>query len=156
MTSAGDQIVLRRQNSCSFTPVLFFPAMHPPPIPIEAFQYCFFNQGQAQEVTLVSFSLAYGKSKKSPIPPTCFQSAVSDLSSSRCFVKPTKRQRSFTIDLLAFAIVVWESRRRGSLGRSDIPTILDNIVKDATVYFLVIFGSHLVAECCILFAPVSR
>ena len=37
-----------------------------------------------------------------------------------------------------------------------MPTILDKIVKDATVYFLVIFGSQLLVECFILFAPVSR
>ena len=36
------------------------------------------------------------------------------------------------------------------------PTILDTIVKDATMYFLVIFGSQLIVECFILFAPVSH
>jgi len=36
-----------------------------------------------------------------------------------------------------------------------MPTILNKIVEDATVYFLVIFGSQLLVECFILFAPVS-
>lgn len=39
--------------------------------------------------------------------------------------------------------------------RLKVPTILDNIVKDATVYFLVIFGTQVLVECFVLFAPVS-
>ena len=57
---------------------------------------------------------------------------------------------------MAFLIVVWVSRKSGGLGRSKIPTILDKIVKDATMYFLVIFGSQLLVESFILFAPVSH
>ena len=34
--------------------------------------------------------------------------------------------------------------------------ILTRIVKDAVVYFSVIFGSQLIVECFILFAPVSH
>ncbi|KAF9649416.1 hypothetical protein BDM02DRAFT_3128379 [Thelephora ganbajun] len=76
-----------------------------------------------------------------------------------CFFKEIRVQEvtvvslSLVYDLLAFVIVIWASRRPGGLGRSKIPTILDRIVRDATMYFLVIFTSHLVVECFILFAP---
>lgn len=56
---------------------------------------------------------------------------------------------------MAFLTVVWVSRKRPGMKRLKVPTILDNIVKDATAYFLVIFGTQVLVECFVLFAPVS-
>ena len=65
------------------------------------------------------------------------------------------KNRPFT-DLLVFLIIIWVGRRSRGLGPPGTRTILDKIVRDGTVYFLVIFTSHLVVECFILFASVSH
>jgi len=56
-------------------------------------------------------------------------------------------------DLSAFSIIIWVARRRGDLGQSKFPSLLDRIIKDATVYFIIIFTSNLIAESFVLFAP---
>jgi len=57
---------------------------------------------------------------------------------------------------LVFLIIVWVGRRPGGIRQPGIPSILDNIVKDSTIYFLVMFTSHLIVEFFILFASVSH
>lgn len=60
-----------------------------------------------------------------------------------------------SVDLLVFLIIVWVGRKSAGFRQSKVPSILDKIIKDATLYFLVIFTSHLLVECFVLFAPVS-
>jgi len=69
--------------------------------------------------------------------------------------KPTTTHQCST-DFLVFVIIVWVGRRSTGFTRSRVPSILDRIVRDATMYFLVIFTSHLIVECFLVFAPVSR
>jgi len=76
-----------------------------------------------------------------------------------CFFNQTEIQQvlllSFSLiyDLLAFLIIAWVGRTSTGLRQSKVPSILDRIVKDATLYFVVIFTSHLLVECFVLFAP---
>ncbi|KAF9781666.1 hypothetical protein BJ322DRAFT_1111592 [Thelephora terrestris] len=78
-----------------------------------------------------------------------------------CFFNQTEIQQvlilSFSLiyDLLAFLIIIWVGRKSSNLRGSKFPSILDKIVKDATLYFLVIFTSHLLVECFLLFAPTT-
>lgn len=71
------------------------------------------------------------------------------------FGKLREKKQWFT-DLLAFLMVIWEGLRTGGFGRLGFTMLFDKIVEDATVYFLVMFSSHLLVEFCVLFAPVSR
>lgn len=44
---------------------------------------------------------------------------------------------------------------RGLIRARGVPSLLDRIVRDATMYFVVIFTSHLLLVLFELFAPVS-
>lgn len=76
-----------------------------------------------------------------------------------CFLKHTDIQIivsltfSLVFDFLVFVIIIWVGRRSTGFTRSHVPSILDRIVRDATMYFLVIFTSHLIVECFLVFAP---
>lgn len=103
----------------------------------------------------MTFSLSYGKSNSHPPPSLFLIWFLTRLSSPLSRVYEKRRPIPFT-DLLAFLIVVWVGRKGRGSARYRIPTILDKIVRDATVYFLVLFTSHLVVEFFIIFAPVSH
>lgn len=64
-------------------------------------------------------------------------------------------QRSFVQDTFAFGVIVYSVRRRGLPRAEGGSTLLDKIVRDATMYFVVIFTSHLLLIIFELFAPVS-
>ena len=60
----------------------------------------------------------------------------------------------FSEDLLAFLVILhlsgWQAIRRFG-----VPGILGTILKDATIYFFVIFTAHFVLAMTLLFARVS-
>ena len=62
----------------------------------------------------------------------------------------------FVKDTSAFLIIVYSAKHRGQMRASGVPSILDRIVEDATVHFLVIFTAHLLLILFQLFAPVSN
>jgi hypothetical protein len=67
---------------------------------------------------------------------------------------PFPLSRRIIVDLLAFLIIVVKSKR--SRARfPGIPSILDTILRGATIYFVVIFTSQLVLLLSTIFAPVS-
>ena len=59
------------------------------------------------------------------------------------------------VDFLVFLIILITARRPGTSRLPGIPTILDAILQDATVYFLLIVASQLVLCLFLFFAPVS-
>ena len=106
------------------------------PIPFDSFMICFDSRHRKAEVAYTMISLLYGKT----IP------------NSSCFrvVTPTP----FSEDSLAFSVMLflagrWRVREFG------IPSLLATIVRDATVYFLVIFSAHFVFAMTIFFTRVS-
>jgi len=62
---------------------------------------------------------------------------------------------SLVYDSLAFFIIVFSSKRRDPGRAYGVPNLLDRIVKDATMYFLVIFTSHLLLIFFEFLAPES-
>src|SRR5260370_63885 len=58
---------------------------------------------------------------------------------------------TYPVDAVAFGLIICLSRR----GVGKISTLIRTIVEDATVYFLVIFTSHIILAFFILFARVS-
>ena len=52
------------------------------------------------------------------------------------------RPTPFIEDCAAFAVIVFSARKRGLMDAAGIPTLLGNIVRDGTVYFLVVFAGQ--------------
>ncbi|KAF9644213.1 hypothetical protein BDM02DRAFT_1059665 [Thelephora ganbajun] len=61
---------------------------------------------------------------------------------------------SLLYDFLAFALIIYLVAR-SNVYKSPIPSLLWTIAQDATLYFLVIFTSHLVLELTLLFGRPS-
>lgn len=59
-----------------------------------------------------------------------------------------------TPDFLVFSLILFLARSSRAVG-FELPTLWGVIAKDATVYFLVIFTSHLVLEMTLIFGRVS-
>ena len=59
------------------------------------------------------------------------------------------------VDLLVFLIILITARRSGTSRLPGISTILDAILQDATVFFLLIAASQLVLCLFLFFAPVG-
>ena len=60
-----------------------------------------------------------------------------------------------TIDLLAFLIILVTARRSKRVRLPGIPSILDAVVRDSTLYFMLIFFVQLLAQLFVLFASVG-
>ncbi|KAF9648022.1 hypothetical protein BDM02DRAFT_2449903 [Thelephora ganbajun] len=56
-------------------------------------------------------------------------------------------------DLLAFVIIFVTAKRRGATRYPGIPTILDTIRRDATLYFILMFAGQVLYEMFLFFAP---
>jgi len=61
----------------------------------------------------------------------------------------------FIKDVSAFFIVVYSARHRSRMRARGVQSLLDTIVEDATVYFLLIFTGHILVILFEFFAPVS-
>jgi hypothetical protein len=58
-------------------------------------------------------------------------------------------------DTSAFLIVIYSARHRSFMRAHGVQSLLDTIVGDATVYFLLIFTGHLLVLLFEFLAPVS-
>jgi hypothetical protein len=67
----------------------------------------------------------------------------------RCFLAP------HTIDVLAFAIIAFTAWRSRRIGFPSAPSILNTIMHDATLYFLLVFSAHFLSLLFLFVAPVS-
>jgi len=62
---------------------------------------------------------------------------------------------TFVKDTSAFLIIIYSARHRGLMRAHGVKSLLDKIVEDATVYFLIIFISQLLVVFFQFLAPVS-
>jgi len=114
-----------------------------PDINLDAFRTCFPPRWRPGEVTFTSISVAFGA-----FLPFYFQRNLT----FGVLMYFTPRG---TIDFLTFLIILATAggqRMNRSLG---ISKILDALVRDATVYFLLIVASQLVLYFFLFLAPVS-
>ena len=111
-------------------------AMVVPRIQFDSFKLCAFSREGTMEVAWTVISLGYGK--LFPNLP-CFQTTIPVLTFK---------------DLLAFSVILYLASRSANR-MYGIPSLLRTIVRDATIYFLVIFTSHLVLVITLLFARVG-
>lgn len=106
-----------------------------PELPFEEYQVCLFQSWRAGEFAFLFLSLLYGV-----LHPSFHR--------SRALINPRS-------DCLAFFVIVYCARKRSLLRISGVQTLLGNIFKGATVYFLVVFVGDLIVVFTELFAPVS-
>ena len=59
------------------------------------------------------------------------------------------------VDLFAFLIILSTAKRQGRNRHPGISSILDAILREATLYFVFIFTSHFLFELFLFFAPVG-
>jgi len=59
------------------------------------------------------------------------------------------------LDLLAFMAILVTAWRKRANTHPGIPSLLETIRRDATLYFIVIFGCQVLVELFSLFAPVG-
>ena len=107
------------------------PARRIPPLPFEAYNVCLFKQHLSLEVGFTTISLFYGTKHHFP-------------SSGK------RDPRGYFADLLAFSLIVYLAARSNMFRSS----LLGIIAQDATVYFLIIFTSHLVLELTLILGRV--
>ena len=110
-----------------------------PDLPFDEYRFCTFQTWEAGEATYVALSLAYG----ALVPSFTTHTPASD--------------SSLVKDALALLIIVYSANHHdGGRARVDgIPRLLDKILHDATVYFLVLSTGHLILLFFKVFAPVS-
>ena len=107
----------------------------PPQIPLDSFTICAFSRHRKIEAAYTIMSLVYGETFPNL---TCFRTVALTLTSQ---------------DSLVFFVMLYlAARARKQFG---MPSLLCTIVRDATVYFLVIFSAHFILAMTILFAKVS-
>ena len=71
-------------------------------------------------------------------------------------IRPPTSNPFCIADALALLIIVYSAKRYGRLAHaSGIPSLLNRICQDATVYFLVLSTNHIIFLSFELFAPVS-
>ena len=110
-----------------------------PNLPFDEYRACAFQFWETGEVIYVALSLSYG---------TLFPlSTAHTLASDPFLVK----------DALALLIIVYSAKHHdGGRARVDgMPSLLDKILQDATVYFLVLSTGHLLLLFFEVFASVS-
>ena len=112
--------------------------MELPNLPLDVFRLCVFNRWRPGEIINTALSLVYGVFCSSFL-------GIPIAATDHIFVK----------DTVAFSIIVYSTKWRGLTRARGVPSLLDKIVRDATLYFVVIFTSHLLLVLFEFFAPVS-
>ena len=129
--------------------VSYRPLVQPlPEINLDAYKVCLPPRWRPGELTFTSISVTFGTSLFSDSQHN-FTLEVLTQSSSRTPL------RCDAVDLLTFLIILAaarESRTDRSLG---IPNILGVVLRDATIYFLLIVASQFLLFFFLFFAPVG-
>jgi len=110
-----------------------------PSLPFDEYNNCLFQQWRTREIVFASLSLVYGTFCQPPHHPRHSYVSI-----------------HFIQDASAFLVIVYVMRNRGLTHTAGVPSILENILRDATSYFFVIFTSHLLLVLFELLAPVSN
>jgi len=108
-----------------------------PDINLDAFKTCIHGRWRLGELLFANTAIAFG----APPTPDAFHLWSSD---ARCIV-----------DVLAFSIILVRAKRSTADRYPGIPSILDTILRDSTVYFTFMFASQLLFQLFLFFAPVS-
>jgi hypothetical protein len=108
-----------------------------PEINIDAFRICIYERWKLGELIFTNLVIAFGKSS---------------IFNLRYDLTPCHG----VIDFFTFLVILTSTRRRETSRFPGIPSILDAILRDATVYYALVFVCQLVFEFFLLFAPVRE
>ena len=110
-----------------------------PNLPFDEYRACAFQYWKTSEEIYVALSLAYG---------TLFPRFTAHTTASDPFLVK---------DALALLIIVYSAKHHdgGHARVGGMPRLLDKILQDATIYFLVLSTGHLLFLFFKVFAPVS-
>lgn len=59
------------------------------------------------------------------------------------------------VDVFAFVIILLAARSRGRGGYPGVPSIMDTVLRDATMYFMLMFLGQIMSEMFTIFIAVS-
>ena len=104
-------------------------------IPLATYQLCVFKQHVPLEMGYTTLALFYGTMNPYSFCPA--GEGVAD-----CL-----------IDLLAFLFIIYLAFKSGAF-QSGLPSLFGVMAEDATLYFMVIFTSHLILELTLIFGSV--
>ena len=121
-----------------------------PEINLDPFKLCGFGQWKLGELMYYNLAIFFGKSSPVTLQPAAlFHPGNYDMSHV-----PHSPRRGI-IDLLAFSIILVTARRSRRNRYPGVPSILDTVVRDSTLYFILIFLIQLFFLLFIFFAPVG-
>jgi len=63
--------------------------------------------------------------------------------------------RHAIIDVLTFLIIFYTAKRSGVYRHPGIPCLLDTILRDATLHFMLVFYAQVLSQFFLLLAPVG-
>ena len=117
-----------------------------PEINLDAFKLCIYKRWRLGEILFTNLVICFG--------------TFSPSSSKRCsafgdLIFFTPHSQHGIADLFAFLVIFITTKRAGSIRHPGIPSILDAILRGATLYFISIFAGQMLFELFLLFAPVS-
>ena len=119
-----------------------------PEIDLDAYKVCFPPRWRPGETAFTSISVVFG----APLPSD-FQHGST--SGALTYFMLHTLLLCGAVDFLVFLIILITARRSGTSRLPGISTILDAILQDATVFFLLIAASQLVLCLFLFFAPVG-
>lgn len=115
-----------------------------PEINLDPFEICIFAMWLPGETLYYSLMMFFGTSLNPPqLPFLNLTRPIPDVTPYRD-----------ATESLSFAIIVFAVWRSRMIGHSSVPSILDSILQDATLYFLFIFSAHLVSLLFLFVTPV--
>ena len=110
-----------------------------PDLPFDEYHFCLFQQWRPAKITTTGISLVYG----APFSVVEFSAVL--ISEANPSIK----------DVSVFLIVIYSARHRSCTRARGVQSLLNTIIEDATVYFLLIFAGHILVILFEFFAPVS-
>ncbi|KAF9648039.1 hypothetical protein BDM02DRAFT_3116114 [Thelephora ganbajun] len=116
-----------------------------PEIDLDPFKVCLFKRWPLGDILFNNFMIAFGTLSSSNLQHNLTARALMHLI-------PLRRGIA---ELLTFVIIFVTAKRRGMTRYPGVPTLLDTILRDATLYFIFMFVVQGLLEMFLFFAPVG-
>ena len=123
------------------------PAQQLPAIDLDPFKFCVSQSWKFGELVFINIAVAFGASLTSDVvsPRVCLRASRS------VFLTPWT-----PVDVLAFLSILIATKKPRHPRYPGIPSLLDAILRDATIYFILIVLCQVLFDVFVAFAPVSH
>ena len=108
-----------------------------PAIPLDGFRFCIYQRWRTGEIIYAALTGVYGASPS--------------ISAIRGATTNPFRNK----DSSAFFTIIYSAKHLGRMRAQGVPSLLSQVIGDATTYFLIIFTSQILVISFEIFAPVS-